>query len=201
MNKRDIVELIAMNKINFPNAYKDMGKEESQALVACWLNQLEPYDKYLVQEAFGRALKVCKFPVTLADIFGEIRKIQKAVEKPIEQLWMEFQQASTKCKELSLGFSYTFVGDNGRTQGKTYRDEAGQIFDSLSPEVREYCGSLGRLIDFADVDSAHMEQVIWPAFRRSIEGIRERGEVRQSLPQNVLQQLVNKMSLTEAANE
>jgi hypothetical protein len=197
MNKVDVVELIAMNKINFPNAYKDIGKEESQALVACWLNQLEPYDKYLVREAFNRALKVCKFPVTLADIFNEIRKIQKAVEKPIEQLWMEFQQASRKCKELSLGFGYTYIEDNGSSQGKNHRDEARGIFDSLSPEVKEYCGSLGRLIDFADVDSAHLEQVIWPAFRRSVEGIRERGEVRSSLPSEVLQQLVGKMCLAE----
>lgn len=197
MNKRDVVELIAMNKINFPNAYKDMTKEDSQLLINSWLIQLEPYNSELVKTAFMRALKVCKFPVTLADIFGEIRKIQKAVEKPIEQLWMEFQQASAKCKELSLGFGFTFVEDNGNPQGRNYRDEARQIFDNLSPEVREYCGSLGRLIDFADVDSAHLEQVIWPAFRRSVEGIRERGEVRSSLPSEVLQQLVGKMCLAE----
>jgi hypothetical protein len=197
MNKRDVVGLIAMNKLNFPNAYKDFCKEEHQALVACWLDQLGPYDAGLIEAAFSRALKVCKFPVTLADIFNELRKMRQAVEKPIEQLWQEFMKASRRCKELSEGFGYTFVEANGKMQGQNYFIAAKDIYNKLPLEVQEYCGSLNRLIDFASVDNAHLEQVIWPAFRRSVEGIRERGEVRSSLPNEVLQQLVNKMSLPE----
>ena len=69
MNKQDVQALLALNKSNYPSAYREMTKPEVEALLKSWLSALEPYPPELVQEAYLRALTRCRFPVTLADIF------------------------------------------------------------------------------------------------------------------------------------
>ena len=87
MNRQDVQALLALNKSNYPSAYREMTKPEVEALLKSWLSALEPYPPDLVQEAYLRALTRCRFPVTLADIFDELRAVKNAGRPSVEALW------------------------------------------------------------------------------------------------------------------
>lgn len=184
MQKKEVAALLAMNKANFPNFYKDMGELETKGLLDSWYLQFRDYDKNIIQAAFMEALKVCKFPVTIADIFERLGKIGALQQETIETLWQQFLQAAENVYLLSYGFGYTAPGrTKGKTQGQENREKAERIFAALEPEIQQYVGTLGRLVDFGKMDKDKLEQIIQPAFRRSIDKMRERNGLKAMLNQ------------------
>ena len=128
------------------------------------------------------ALKVCKFPVTIADIFERLGKIGALHQVPVDSLWQEFLKASEDAYLLSYGFGYTAPGrTEGKTQGQENREKATRIYASLSLEIQQYVGSLERLVDFGRMDRDKLEQIIQPAFRRAVDGMRERDGLKAML--------------------
>jgi len=186
MTEKEILALIAVNKSNFPTAYRDMKDEEVLALVDTWLYQFGSYPAEVIQHAFMSALRYCKFPVTIADVFGEIKKIKSAGQKSTEELWIELSVAADKCYDLSKGFHYNFIEENGLQQGENFRNRAKNIFANMDYVNREYCGNLYRLIDMGEMESVDRERFILPAYRRQVEQIRERGEVMENTPRQIL---------------
>ena len=171
MDKLEVGSLLAMNKANFPYAYKDMSKTEMTALLESWSIQFKNYPAELIQGAFMEALKVCRNPITIADIFDRLSKIKKATEKPTETLWQEFLKAASKVSYLAEGFHYNVKSKTNPyiTQGQEKREEAQQLFNSLDDKIKVYTGNYKRLIDFGNMDNDRLEQIIFPAFRRSME--------------------------------
>ena len=182
MDKKEVGALLAMNKANFPYAYKDMTKEEKTALLNSWEMQFRDYPAELINAAFMEAMKVCRNPITIADIFDRLNKIRRATEKPTEELWQDFLKAANKVARLSNGFYYNGPSNKYQymTQGQERKHDAETIFNELDSRIKTYVGSLKRLIDFGNMDSEHLEQVIFPSFRRSIESMGNRQEVLET---------------------
>ncbi|MCI8336956.1 MAG: hypothetical protein HFI72_07380 [Peptococcaceae bacterium] len=196
-----------MNKANFPNFYKDMGELETKGLLDSWYLQFQNYDKNIIQAAFMEALKVCRFPVTIADIFERLGKIGALHQVPVDSLWQQFLHAAEDAYLLSYGFGYTAPGrTEGKTQGQENREKAERIFAALEPEIQQYVGTLERLVDFGKMDKDKLEQIIQPAFRRSIDSMRERHGLEKMLNQETKELLlsdavVDKPLLEDCSNE
>jgi hypothetical protein len=183
MEHKEAATLIGLNKINYPHAYKDMKQTELSMLIDSWYNAFKNLPGEMVLEAYNLALRHCKFSVTVADIYEQIRGVQEALREPTEVLWRKFIAAAHDCYELQKGFYYTADSFKypGMTQGQERKHDAGLMFERLAAETQEYVGNLSRLISFGAMDSGHLEQIIFPAFRRFVEQERKRSATLQQL--------------------
>lgn len=183
MNEQDVRALLALNKSNYPHAYRDMVKAEVEALVKSWSMALEPYPAALVQAAYLAALTRCRFPVTLADIFDELRAARGASQPPPERLWQELVAAADYCaaKEWRFDFNGPSMKYPGLTQGEGEIRECRERLAGLSGECRAFIGNLSRLIDFGRMDSAAREGLHFGRFRRFVEEQRKRDDVPEYL--------------------
>lgn len=185
MERKEVAAILAMNKANFPNFYKDMGAIETKGLLDSWHAQFKDYQKEVVETAFMEALKVCKFPVTIADIFDWMKRVNRIEKRTVESLWQELLNVSEQVYFMSERFHFNAPGrTEGKTEGQEWREKAERLFTSLDKEIQQYVESLSRLAEFGKMDRGSMEQVIFPSFRRAIENGRNIQEFAATMGQN-----------------
>lgn len=184
MNRQDVQALLALNKSNYPSAYREMTKPEVEALLKSWLSALEPYPPELVQAAYLRALTRCRFPVTLADIFDELRAVKNAGRPSVEALWRELTAVADYCADRAWRFDFNGPGElPGMTQGDCERNRCMERMRGMSAENRDFIGNLSRLISFGRMDRQEREGLHFGRYRRFIEDWRLREETLQALPE------------------
>ncbi len=72
MNREESIKLLALIKVAYPAAYKDMDKETKLATVNMWQTTF-PYVPYPIMEmAFNRFRMASKFPPTVAEMATEL---------------------------------------------------------------------------------------------------------------------------------
>lgn len=75
MTREESIKLLALIKVAYPTAYKDMDNATKQATVAMWHSTF-PNVPYLIMElALENFRRYSKFPPTVADMFDEIEKL------------------------------------------------------------------------------------------------------------------------------
>lgn len=72
MNREESIKLLALIKVAYPNAYKDMDKETKLATVNMWLTTFPSVPYQIMVMAFERFRMVSKFPPTVADMAEEL---------------------------------------------------------------------------------------------------------------------------------
>lgn len=189
MDKQEVAKLLAINKSIYPHSYKGMSETETAALLEVWTLKFAPYPAELIQNAFLQCLEYCQYPVSIANIFEQLRKMQAAGQKTTDELWQEFLQAAAEVGRLATGFHYNAPSrkNPGIDQGTERKQQAREIFAGLSPEIVHYVGSLGRLIAFGEMSRGDLEQRIFPSFRRSVGEYRERDLVLQQTDGRMLE--------------
>ena len=81
MNKQEAVKLLALIKIAYPTAYRDMDDASKKATVNMWQMSFPEVPYPIMEQAFNHFRMVSKFPPTVAEMVEELRKIYfKAVE-------------------------------------------------------------------------------------------------------------------------
>ena len=81
MNKQEAVKLLALIKIAYPTAYRDMDEASKKATVNMWQMSFPEVPYPILEQAFNHFRMVSKFPPTVAEMVEELRKIYfKAVE-------------------------------------------------------------------------------------------------------------------------
>lgn len=81
MNKQEAVKLLALIKIAYPTAYRDMDEASKKATVNMWQMSFPEVPYPIMEQAFNHFRMVSKFPPTVAEMVEELRKIYfKAVE-------------------------------------------------------------------------------------------------------------------------
>lgn len=185
MSMEEVAKLIALNKSNYPQAYREISSLELKAMVKSWQLSLEPYPAEIILRAYQRALEKCQFPVSLADIFSALKSLRQAEQESPEQLWQQALRAARQAKERSYYLQFTNNTASkkypGKSQAYEARRELLEILDSLPPLVKSWFGSSVRLVDMGGMDPEKLEQVIWPSFRRYIQQEREREEALDPL--------------------
>ena len=81
MNKQEAVKLLALIKIAYPTAYRDMDDASKKATVNMWHMSFPEVPYPIMEQAFNHFRMVSKFPPTVAEMVEELRGIYfKAVE-------------------------------------------------------------------------------------------------------------------------
>ena len=75
MNKQEAVKLLALIKIAYPTAYRDMDDESKKATVNMWQMSFPDVPYPIMEQAFNHFRMVSKFPPTVADIVEALRHI------------------------------------------------------------------------------------------------------------------------------
>ena len=131
--KRKIIELIAAIKTIYPYYAKDT---ERIPLVNTWELILKDYSDKAVDVAMLECLKTCKTPPTPADVIEQLNNFEQANQILDEELWNRLTDAVHETDRLMYRFNFTFVEDNGLTQGQNARNKSVQVWENLPEELK-----------------------------------------------------------------
>lgn len=145
-SKKKIVDLIASIKTIYPYYAKDA---EQVSLVNTWYLLLKDYTDKAVDIAMIECLKTCKTPPTPADVIERLNEFARANQISDEELWDILIDAVHETDRLMYRFNFTFVEDNGLTQGQIARNKAVQVWEQLPDELKSYLGGRSELLRMA----------------------------------------------------
>jgi hypothetical protein len=182
---QDINKYITTIRIEYPNAFPIQAKDDKERaelyrmLCVSWYKQLEYYPKEICDTAVMNALgnaRDGRYP-RLGDVKYQIERIQEACQKSDNELWAELQSVLWEVAENVSLCRYETNEEKARKRNE-------EIFNSLSPEIKEYCQTVGGLTDIAlyDMDKLGFER---GRFIKAIPQIRERTKVRATIPETV----------------
>jgi hypothetical protein len=183
---QDVNNYLTLIRINFENSYRTQNDKEREMLIRSWHEMLKEYPKEICNKAVLEAIKYAKFAPRIGDIVEQIEKMQQAFEKSEQELWAEMTGVLRKVNYNSYRYSFTFIEENGKTQGQNAfaRNEA--IFNALSPELKEYCRNLQGLVEIArytDDELAYERG----RFMRTMPQVKQRAKTRQAMPVGLAQ--------------
>lgn len=95
MNREESIKLLALIKVAYPTAYKDMDNASKQATVNMWHTTFLKVPYQIMEMAFNRFRMASKFPPTIAEMCEELKHLH----------WQAIEEAMTAA---SLGKSEDF---------------------------------------------------------------------------------------------
>lgn len=173
--EKKIAELIAAIKTIYPYYAKEMNVE---TLVNTWNLLLKDYVDNAVDIAMLECLKTCKTPPTPADVIEQLKDFEQANRMSDEELWNKLTDAVRETDRLMYRFDFTFVEDNGLTQGQNARNKANEVWEQLPEELKSYLGGRSELLRMAKnytEDDLHFEK---NRFLKTMPAIRKRQEYK-----------------------
>ena len=75
MNRQEAIKFLALIKVAYPTAYKDMDKESKLATVNMWQTTFPEIPLRIMEFAFDHFRRVSKFPPTVAEMYEELRHV------------------------------------------------------------------------------------------------------------------------------
>ena len=75
MNKTEATKLLALIKIAYPTAYRDMDDASKRATVMMWQMSFPDVPYPIMEQAFNHYRMVSKFPPTVAEMVEELKNI------------------------------------------------------------------------------------------------------------------------------
>ena len=75
MNKQEAVKLLALIKVAYPTAYRDMDEASKRATVNMWASSFPEVPYGIMEQAFNHFRMVSKFPPTVAEMVDELKQI------------------------------------------------------------------------------------------------------------------------------
>lgn len=75
MNKQEAVKLLALIKVAYPTAYRDMDEASKKATVNMWASSFPDVPYPIMEQAFSHFRMVSKFPPTVAEMVQELKNI------------------------------------------------------------------------------------------------------------------------------
>lgn len=176
----DVNKYITMIRINFENAYKAQTAEEREMLLASWYAILKDYPKEVCDAAVLNAIKNAEYAPRIGSIVKEIEKMQKAYEKTEAELWAELQGCLREVANCAYKFRFNFIQANGLTEGDNARERVKEIFNGLSPELKEYCRTPNGLIEISQLTD---EQLGYEKgrFNKTVPQLKERSKTRAQI--------------------
>lgn len=185
ITKQYVAGLIALLKSEYPREFREMTEKQFAAKIEMWHNSLEKYPKEVVDAAFRRALETSTYPPALANILGNVKEIQKALEPTDTEFWEMLLTATRRATERVRSFHYTFVEANGLTQGQNARNEFKAIWAEMPQVLKDYCGNENGLISLTRLGN---EELAFEKgrFLKMLPTLKTRAEVRRTVHPDIL---------------
>lgn len=93
MNKQEATKLLALIKIAYPTAYRDMDDASKKATVNMWQMSFPDVPYPIMEQGFNHFRMTSKFPPTVADMVQELRSIyNQAVEGALIHRSMDHEE-------------------------------------------------------------------------------------------------------------
>lgn len=133
MNKQEAVKLLALIKVAYPTAYRDMDEASKMATVNMWAMSFPDVPYPIMEQALNYFRMVSKFPPTVAEMVEELRRIYfeaeegASVSRSLGNREMEEQyrlvmaftagyQKEGNLGRLNMGSLYGRIGGEGDVQ-------------------------------------------------------------------------------------
>lgn len=85
MNREESIKLLALIKVAYPTAYKDMDNASKQATVNMWHTTFPKVPYQIMEMAFNRFRMASKFPPTVAEMCEELKHLHwQAIEESMQ---------------------------------------------------------------------------------------------------------------------
>lgn len=75
MNKQETTQLLALIKVAYPTAYRDMDEATKKATVNMWASSFPDVPYPIMEQAFNHHRMISKFPPTVAEMVEELKHI------------------------------------------------------------------------------------------------------------------------------
>lgn len=191
MTREDVAKLIRMNFVLYKLGSRPLTDEEMETTIDVWAYQFRDYDGDTVKRAFLEANRVCKFPISVADIWEHLPKEDMADN------WRKLKTAIGKAEYYMSWRSCPMVmgvDDNGKPIKSSGTEEIAAVFDALPQTVKKWLGSSSELVNLSKYNEEELDRFRRPEFMKlSPEPIiarQERGRLinghytSRSLPEN-----------------
>ena len=108
MNKQEAVKLLALIKVAYPTAYRDMDDASKRATVNMWHMSFADVPFPIMEQAFGHFRMVSKFPPTVAEMVEELKGIHnQATECALIHKNLGNEEMVSKFREI-MSYTYRF---------------------------------------------------------------------------------------------
>lgn len=147
MTREETAELILMNATLYKLGSKPLTDEEMKTTLDVWTYQFKDYPGEVVKRAFLAANRVCKFPITVADIFDQLTQ---GINPDTE--WSALADAAYKAQKYISWRNWPMVvgiDERGGLIRSDGTEELKKLFESLPPAAKKYAGSVGGLEELA----------------------------------------------------
>ena len=196
LTRLDITKMLGIVYLESGQAISDIDLERR---IDFWYAALSGYDRELVMEAFKNVALETNYPIKLANINNEIKRLQSLGEKTDEELWSELAATFQAVEHNADGYKYTAKDDSGKPEWQRCMEANQRIYDGLSPELKAYARNVSELIEIArkDDEGRSIERAI---FKKRIGQIREQERLRKQTPKEILELISNstpQMTLTQ----
>lgn len=170
-SRQQVAKVIATIKTIYSYYAKDVNVDY---LVSVWEKILADLSDEEVSAGLLSAMKKCETPPTPAHVIAEVDRIRSA-NQPSDAYVVEAYKDSL----AAVYYNSVNLGMNVEIDGKTLHERATEaiqrIYDEMTPEAREYVGSVKSMIDRASRTRGDKEISIEEAqFRKALPSIRER---------------------------
>lgn len=181
LEKADVLTMIKLIKLNFGYAFNGANEMELEAIIELWHHNLKDYPKEVVSMAFNRVMTECTKQPTLADIVEQIKLIANAGKPTENDYWAEIEKAVEKAQRIFyFGLVPYFTQDGMVSPIK----KAEELFESLSPIVREYLGHWQTLKSLSELETLEFEK---NRFIKMLPNLKSRVEIKQTINQRVIE--------------
>lgn len=196
LTRLDITKMLGIVYLESGQAISDIDLERR---IDFWYAALSGYDREIVMEAFKNVALETNYPIKLANINNEIKRLQSLGEKTDEELWSELAATFQAVEHNADGYKYTAKDDSGKPEWQRCMEANQRIYDGLSPELKAYVRNVSELIEIArkDDEGRSIERAI---FKKRIGQIREQERLRKQTPKEILELISNstpQMTLTQ----
>ena len=108
MNKQEAVKLLALIKVAYPTAYRDMDEASKRATVNMWHMSFHDVPYPIMEQAFSHFRMVSKFPPTVAEMVEELKEVHnQATECALIHKNMGNEELVSKFRSI-MSYTYRF---------------------------------------------------------------------------------------------
>lgn len=101
MNKQEAVKLLALIKVAYPTAYRDMDEASKKATVNMWAGSFPDVPYPIMEQALNHHRMVSKFPPTVAEMVAELKAIYyEATEQALVFKSIGEEEAVRQCEAI-----------------------------------------------------------------------------------------------------
>lgn len=152
MTAKEVQSLIRQNLAMYRIGEKTLSEEQAATMLSVWAVELKDVPAPAGVLAMRRAFTVCRFPVTIADLFEQLRQMQSTQRPTAAEEWAALLKEARKAASDAGQYTYTMRMDDGRTQGQAARERNKARFESLHPAAQKLLGGTEGLISLGDAD-------------------------------------------------